>query len=90
MKGAFYFIGSFLRWLVQKPSQSSVLAIYLIIFHISIGVAKSYFSESLALVVLIGVLAPFMYAIAKGLPLDCLNYEAAINKEFSVDSKSKA
>ncbi len=30
-----------------------------------------------------GFLAPIVYAIYRGLPLDCLNYKAAINREFN-------
>ena len=83
MKGLLFFLGTFLRWPVQDPKAFLKLHVYLFGLY-----AITYFLRSLGLgisnlIFTSGILAPIAYSIYQGLPLDCLNYESAIQRENS-------
>ena len=83
MKGVLFFLGSIFRWPVQNTKEFLVLHFYLlgiygITFLLSnIGLAVSN------LIFTVGLIAPIGYLIYNGLPLDCLNYKSAIDRELS-------
>ena len=83
MKGVLFFLGSTFRWPVQKTNEFLLLHIYLLgIYGITfllrnIGLSFSNF------VFTVGLVAPILYLIYNGLPLDCLNYKSAIKRELS-------
>ena len=83
MKGVLFFLGSIFRWPVQNTKEFLVLHFYLlgiygITFLLSnIGLAFSN------LIFTVGLIAPIGYLIYNGLPLDCLNYKSAIQRELS-------
>ena len=82
MTGFLYFLGNTLRWPALKPkeflfSHGYLITIYLITFTLGQnGVSQSN------LVFTLGILAPLLIAIGQGLPIDCLDYKKALNKEL--------
>ena len=83
MKGVLFFLGSIFRWPVQETKEFLILHVYLLgIYGItfllkSIGLSFSNF------IFTVGLVAPIGYLIYNGLPLDCLNYKSAIQREIS-------
>ena len=83
MKGVLFFLGSVFRWPVQSTKEFLILhayflGIYGITFLLrSLGIGFSNF------VFTIGLMAPIVYLIYNGLPLDCLDYKSAIKRELS-------
>ena len=83
MKGVLFFLGSTFRWPVQKTNEFLIFHVYLLgiygitFFLRSIGLDFSNF------VFTVGFVAPIGYLIYNGLPLDCLSYESAIERELS-------
>ena len=83
MKGILFFLGSIFRWPVQDTNKFLILHFYLLgiygitflIRNIGLGVYNLIFT--------IGLMAPIFYLIYNGLPLDCLNYKSAINRELN-------
>ena len=83
MKGVLFFLGSIFRWPVQKPKEFVFLHTYLTgIYGITFLLRNIGFNSS-NFVFTIGLVAPIGYLIYKGLPLDCLNYKSAIQRELS-------
>ena len=83
MKGFLFFLGSIFRWPVQKTNEFLTLHIYLVgVYGITFLLRNIGLSFS-NLIFTIGFVAPIGYLIYKGLPLDCLNYKSAIEREFS-------
>ena len=81
MKGFLFFAGSLLRWPPQQPQQ-------FLLFHAYIGLVYllTYFASSAqGFIFTLGMFMPLFLAIIKGLPLDCLDYQAAMIREFDVD-----
>lgn len=81
MNSILFFVGSFIRWLANNPRQSSIAVAYFGTIHGIAALTRFDSSQSLGLVFTILILAPFIYLICKGLPIDCLNSEAFINRE---------
>ncbi len=83
MKGFLFFLGSTFRWPVQKTNEFLIfhvylLGVYAITFSLrSIGLDFSNF------IFTVGLVAPIGYLIYNGLPLDCLDYKSAIQRELS-------
>ena len=83
MKGFLFFIGSIFRWPVQNTKQFLTLHVYLmgiygitfLLRNIGLGFSNLIFT--------IGLMAPVVYLIYNGLPLDCLDYKSAIKRELS-------
>ncbi len=83
MKGFLFFLGSIFRWPVQNIKGFLILHFYLLgiygitflIKNIGLGVYNLIFT--------IGFIAPVFYLIYNGLPLDCLNYKSAIQRELN-------
>ena len=78
MKGFLFFAGSTLRWAPQKPQEFILFHSYLLMIY-----GLTYIFNGSGLILTIGMLAPLFFAISQGLPLDCLDYESAIGREFS-------
>ncbi len=83
MKGFLFFLGSWFRWPVLKPSQFLFFHAYLSLVYLFTYLFKSLSLNLSYFIFTVGIISPLMYAISKGLPLDCLNYRAAINRELS-------
>ena len=83
MKGTLFFLGSIIRWPAQNTKGFLILHFYLLgiygitflIRYIGLGVYNLVFK--------IGLIAPIVYLIYNGLPLDCLNYKSAIKRELN-------
>jgi len=73
--GFFYFAGSLLRWPAQHTSDFLYFHGYILFIYALFAIS------GLGLVLLAGALAPLFFAIYKGLPLDCLDYQAAMLRE---------
>ena len=81
MTGFLYFLGNTLRWPALKPREFLSLHAYLsIIYIITFILSKNNVNQS-NLVFTLGILAPLLISIAKGLPIDCLDYKTAMIKE---------
>ncbi len=83
MKGVLFFLGSIFRWPAQKPNEFFILHSYLLgIYGITFLLRNIGFDLS-NLIFTVGLVAPIGYLIYDGLPLDCLNYKSAIERELS-------
>ncbi len=83
MKGVLFFLGSIFRWPVQKTNEFLILHIYLLgIYGITFLLSNVGLNWS-NLVFTVGLVAPIGYLIYNGLPLDCLNYKSAIQRELN-------
>tara|TARA_B100000700_G_C14633361_1_gene663877 strand:+ start:381 stop:644 length:264 start_codon:yes stop_codon:yes gene_type:complete len=83
IKGFLFFLGTLLRWPALNPKQFFTLHLYILSLY-----AVTYLVKILSLnlsyfVFTVGSVAPLMLAISRGLPLDCLNYRASIDREVS-------
>ena len=87
MTGFLYFFGNTLRWPALKPKEflflhAYLITIYLITFILNKnGVGLSNF------VFTIGILAPLLIAIGQGLPIDCLDFKTALDKELNANNQ---
>ena len=81
MTGFLYFLGNTLRWPALKPREFLSLHGYLLtIYILTFTLAKNNFNQA-NLFFTIGILAPLLISIGKGLPLDCLDFKTALIKE---------
>ncbi len=83
MKGVFFFLGSIFRWPVQKTNEFIILHIYLLGIYGITFLLRNIGLNLSNLIFTVGLLAPIGFLIYKGLPLDCLNYKSAIERELS-------
>ena len=83
MKGVLFFLGSILRWPVQKTNQFLILHAYLLVIYGLTFFLRTVGMSFSNLVFTVGLVAPIGYLIYNGLPLDCLNYKSAIKRELS-------
>ena len=83
MKGFLFFVGSLFRWAGNKPREFLTLHGYIVLLYIIDHFVESYSSGGLGLIFTLGVLAPLFMLIAKGLPLNCLDYQSAFDREFN-------
>ena len=81
MKGFFFFTGSILRWIVKKPKISITLIIYYSLIYIIQSNPSVHNQNGGGFIFTIGLVTPLLIAIGQGLPLDCLDYKAAISRE---------
>ena len=82
MKGVLFFIGTAIRSMILKPSKFFYFHGYIIFVYLITYFAYSNSLDSSRLIFTLGVTGPFLIAIYNGLPLDCLDYEKAINNEI--------
>ena len=82
MKSFLFFLGSAIRWMGNDPSRFLNFHMYLVCVYLLTYFAKSGSSDLYRLIFTVGIIAPVFISINRGLPLDCLNFEAAIKKEF--------
>ena len=83
MKGVLFFLGSIFRWPVQKTNEFIILHIYLLGIYGITFLLRNIGLNFSNLIFTVGLLAPIGFLISKGLPLDCLNYKSAIERELS-------
>ena len=83
MKGVLFFLGSTFRWPVQKTNEFLIFHVYLLGIYGITFFLRSIGLDFSNLVFTVGLVAPIGYLIYNGLPLDCLNYESAIERELS-------
>ena len=83
MKGVLFFLGSTFRWPVQKTNQFLILHAYLLVIYGLTFLLRNGGMSVSNLVFTVGLVAPIGYLIYNGLPLDCLNYKSAIERELS-------
>ena len=83
MKGVLFFLGSTFRWPVQKTNQFLVFHVYLLGIYGITFLLRSLGLDFSNFIFTVGLVAPIGYLIYKGLPLDCLNYKSAIERELS-------
>ncbi len=83
MKGVLFFLGSIFRWPVQETREFMILHLYFLGIYGINFLLKNIGLNFSNLIFTIGLLAPIVYLIVNGLPLDCLNYKSAINRELT-------
>ncbi len=83
MKGVLFFLGSVFRWPVQNTREFVLLHFYLLGIYGLTFLMKNIGLDFYNFVFTAGLVSPLGYLICKGLPLDCLNYKAAIRREIS-------
>ena len=82
MTGFLYFLGNTLRWPALKPKEFLSLHAYLsFIYLITFALSQNQITQA-NLFFTIGILAPLLFAIGQGLPIDCLDYKTALIKEL--------
>ncbi len=82
MKGILFFLGSIFRWPVKKTSDFLLLHVYLLGIYGITFLLRNIGLDFSNLIFTIGLVAPIGYLIYNGLPLDCLNYKSAIEREL--------
>ena len=83
MKGVLFFLGSTFRWPVQKTNQFLVFHVYLLGVYAITFLLRSIGLDFSNFIFTVGLVAPIGYLIYNGLPLDCLDYKSAIERELS-------
>ena len=83
MKGVLFFLGSIFRWPVQNTKDFLILHAYLLGIYGMTFLMRNIGLEISNLIFTAGLIAPIAYLIYNGLPLDCLNYKSAIERELS-------
>jgi len=83
MKGVLFFLGSTFRWPVQKTNEFLFFHVYLIGVYGITFLLRSIGLDFSNFIFTVGLVAPIGYLIYNGLPLDCLNYKSAIERELS-------
>ena len=83
MKGFLFFCGSLLRWPAQRPGKFLYFHLYILIIYLITYVSRAVSLNASYFLFTAGVLAPILYAIYRGLPLDCLDYKSAIDREYN-------
>ena len=83
MKGILFFLGSIFRWPVQNIKEFLILHVYLLGIYGITFLLRSIGLQVSNLIFTVGLMAPIVYLIYNGLPLDCLNYKSAIIRELS-------
>ncbi len=86
MKGFLFFLGSTFRWPVQKTNEFLIFHVYLLGVYAITFLLRSIGFDFSNFIFTVGLVAPIGYLIYNGLPLDCLNYKSAIEREFSSQS----
>jgi len=83
MKAFLYFLGSAIRWMGNDLSRFIYFHLYLTCVYLVTFFAKSGSLDIYRLIFTVGIIGPLLFVIGKGLPLNCLNLESAINKEIT-------
>tara|TARA_Y100001968_G_C19060988_1_gene573791 strand:+ start:331 stop:609 length:279 start_codon:yes stop_codon:yes gene_type:complete len=82
IKGFLFFLGSLMRWPVENTKSFLSFHLYIICLYVITFMFRSWSINAANFIFTLGVLFPLMRAIYRGLPLDCLNYKSAVEKEF--------
>ena len=83
MKGVLFFLGSIFRWPIQNTKDFLIFHAYLLGIYGITFLLRNIGLEISNLIFTIGFIAPIVYLICNGLPLDCLDYKSAIKRELS-------
>ena len=81
MKGLLFFAGTFLRQLVNKPQETGIVMLYYTLLLLVAFLVGFDNTGGLGLVFVILFIIPIARSIFHGLPIDCLDYKAAIERE---------
>ena len=82
MKAFLFFLGSAIRWMGSDLTRFLYFHLYLACVYLFTYFAKAGSSDIYRLIFIVGILTPAFISINKGLPLDCLNFESTMKKEF--------
>ena len=83
MKGVLFFLGSTFKWPVQKTNEFLIFHVYLLGVYGITFLLRSIGMDFSNLVFTVGLVAPIGYLIYNGLPLDCLDYKSAMERELN-------
>ena len=83
MKGVLFFLGSTFRWPVQKTNEFLIFHAYLLGVYGITFILRNIGLGFTNLIFTVGLVAPIGYLIYNGLPIDCLDYKSAIERELS-------
>ncbi len=83
MKVVLFFLGTLIRSMVLAPVKFFIFHGYISLVYFLTYMASSNSLEIYRLIFVAGVITPLMIAIYRGLPLDCLNLEKAVNAEIN-------
>ena len=83
MKGVLFFLGSTFRWPVQKTNEFLIFHVYLLGVYSITFLLRNIGLDCSNLIFTVGLVSPIGYLIYNGLPLDCLDYKSAIEREFN-------
>tara|TARA_B100000214_G_C23662752_1_gene488233 strand:+ start:293 stop:553 length:261 start_codon:yes stop_codon:yes gene_type:complete len=83
MKGFLFFLGSTFRWPVQKTNEFLIFHVYLLGVYAITFLLRSIGLDFSNFIFTVGLVSPVGYLVYNGLPLDCLNYKSAIERELS-------
>ena len=83
MKGVLFFLGTTFRWPVQYTIEFLIFHVYLLGVYGITFLLRNIGLDFSNLVFTVGLVAPIGYLIYNGLPLDCLDYKSAIERELS-------
>ncbi len=81
MKAFLFFLGSVFRWAVKKPQEFLFSHLYILSTYLIVYLMKNFSISGSGLVFTMAVLTPLCLAINRGLPLDSLSFEAALDRE---------
>ena len=84
MQGFLFFLGSIIRWPALKPKDFLLFHVYLLLVYGITFLSKSISINTSSFVFTVGMISPIFFAIYKGIPLDCLNYKSAIDREITL------
>ncbi len=82
MKAILFFLGTSIRWMGTEPTRFLYFHAYLGAVYFLTFTAKSGSSDIYRLIFTAGILAPVLFAISRGLPLNCLDLKTALKKEY--------
>ena len=82
VNGFLFLLGTLIRWPVQNTKDFLVFHAYLLGLYAITFLLGKIGLEISNLIFTVGLIAPIGYLIYNGLPLDCLNYKSAIEREL--------
>ncbi len=85
MKGFLFFAGSLIQWPPKRPNQFLFFHAYILLIYACTYLAQLASFNGSGFIFSVGMLGPLFYAIFRGLPLDCLDYKSAIQREFNTE-----
>tara|TARA_Y100001970_G_C14259267_1_gene878369 strand:+ start:18314 stop:18571 length:258 start_codon:yes stop_codon:yes gene_type:complete len=84
MKEFFYLLGNLIRWPVLETKDFLLLHAYISAIYLITFFLKNIGFNSYQFIFTLGILAPLLISIGKGLPLDCLDAKKLLKKELEI------